>query len=136
MGIELRSFVPRDLLLAPPAAWEVLRFFFPGDDVGIYPEDLSVEDRLFAQALLVAAIDETRAMGVIEGPDETPLVASGWGRVRFIAARVAQAAPPEWFAHAAIEGADASRVHETARGAASARHRARWLAHVRGGPLL
>lgn len=132
----LRRFSPRELVLAPPAAWEVLRFFFPGDMVGLYMEDLSVEDRLFAQGLLVAALDETRSLGTPPGPEETPLVAAGFVRIRAIVARVVARAPGEWFASLPPEGADAARIDEPSRAAVSIRHRAGWLAHVRGGPLL
>lgn len=136
MAHGLRRFSPRELLLAPAAAWEVLRFFFPGDMVGIYPEDLTFEDRLFAQGLLVAALDETRSLGVPPGPGETPLVAAGFVRIRAIAARLVARAPGSWFACVAPEGADAVRIDEPARASVSIRHRAGWLAHVRGGPLL
>jgi hypothetical protein len=136
MSVALRRFSPRDLLFPPASAWEILRFFFPGDVVGIYPEDLSLEDRLFAQALLVAALDETRALGTREAAGEVPLVAAGYIRIRPVAARLVARAPETWFDLAAPEGGDAARIDETARAAVSIRHRAGWLAHVRGGPLL
>jgi len=134
--IGLRSFAPSELLLSPPAAWEVLRFFFPADVVGIYPEDLSFDDRLFAQALLVEALDETRALGAPEGPEGVPLVAAGWVRLHAVAARFAARAPKEWFALGAPDGGDVSRIDEPARAAVSIRYRAGWIAHVRRGPLL
>ena len=136
MPIGLRHFATGELVLPPLAAWEVLRFFFPGDVAGVSPEDLSVDDRLFAQALLVAALDETRALGVIEGPDEVPLVAAGWIRIRPIVARVVARGTGAWFAFEVPADGDAARVHETARAAVSIRYRAAWIAHVRGAPLL
>ena len=136
MPIGLRRFSDREVLLAPQAAWEVLRFFFPADVVGIYPEDLDSRDRAFAQALLVAAIDETRALGAPEGPDGVPLVAAGYVRIRPVAVRVVARGPSEWFSVAVSEGSDGARIDEPARAAVSIRHRAGWLVHVRGGPLL
>jgi hypothetical protein len=136
MAYGIRRFSPRELLLAPPAAWEVLRFFFPGDMVGLYTEDLSVEDRLFAQGLLFAALDETRAHGTSAAPGETPLVAAGFVRIRAIVARVVARSPAAWFSCPPAEGEDEARIDEAARAAVSIRHRAGWLAHVRGGPLL
>lgn len=136
MTTGLRRFPPAELLLPPAAAWEALRFFFPADVVGIYPEDLSFEDRLFAQALLVAALEETRALGVPPGPDETPLVAAGWVRVRPVVARLVARGRAEWFASPVPDGADPVRIDEPARASVSIRHRAGWIAHVHGGPLL
>jgi hypothetical protein len=136
MPTGLRRFLPAELLLAPPQAWEVLRFFFPADVVGIYPEDLTLEDRLFAQGLLVAAVDETRSLGAVPGAGETPLVAAGYVRLRPIAARVVARGRTEWFSCPAPEGADAARIDEPARASVSIRHRAGWISHVRGGPLL
>lgn len=136
MAHGLLRFSPRELLLAPPAAWEILRFFFPGDMVGLYPEDLTIGDRLFAQGLLVAALDETRSLGVPTGEGETPLVAAGFVRIRAIVAGVVARAPGDWFGCPAREGADPSRIDEPARASVSIRHRAGWLAHVHGGPLL
>lgn len=136
MSIGLRRFLPFELLLSPAAAWEVLRFFFPGDVVGVYPEDLGVEERLFAQALLVAALDETRALGTLEETGSVPLVAAGWIRLHPIATRFVSRAPADWFSVAAAPDADATRIVEAARAAVSIRDRAGWMAHVRGGPLL
>jgi hypothetical protein len=136
MTTGLRHFSPFELVLPPLASWEVLRFFFPADVIGIYPEDLSVEDRLFAQGLLVAALDETRSLGAHEGPGEVPLVAAGFIRVRPIVARLVARAPAAWFAVPAPEDDDPARIVEPARARVSIRYRAGWIAHVHGGPLL
>jgi hypothetical protein len=136
MPTGLRRFTPAELLLPPPAAWEALRFFFPADVVGIYPEDLTLEDRLFAQALLVAALDETRSLGPAPGPEETPLVAAGWVRLRPVVARLVGRGRAEWFASPVPEGTDPARIDEPARASVSIRYRAGWIAHVHGGPLL
>ncbi len=136
MTIGLRAFSATELALPPRAAWEVLAFFFPADVVGIYPEDLGVEDRLFAQALLVAALDETRRLGAPEGPDGVPLVAAGWIRVRPVVERFVSRAPASWFEVAPPDGVGAGRIDEVARADVSIRYRAGWIAHVRGGPLL
>ncbi len=136
MTIGLRPFSPREAFLPPDAALEILRFFFPNDVAGICPGDLSFEDRVFAQALLVAAIDETRALGTLEGPDEVPLVAAGYIRIRPIVARMVAASPAAWFRFAVPENADGARIVEAARATVSIRHRAGWIAHVQGCPLL
>ena len=136
MTIGLRPFSPREVILPEDAAWEVLRFFFPNDVVGIYPGDLAFEDRVFAQALLVAAVDETRTLGTLDAPDGVPLVASGYVRIRPIVARVVAAAPAAWFAVAVPVNGDGARIVESARATVSIRHRAGWIAHVHGGPLL
>lgn len=136
MPTGLRRFAPAELTLSPAAAWEALRFFFPADVVGIYPEDLSLEDRCFAQALLVAALDETRSLGPPPAPEATPLVAAGWVRLRPVVARLVARGRAEWFASPVPEGADPARIDEPARASVSIRYRAGWTAHVRGGPLL
>jgi hypothetical protein len=132
----LRPFGRNELVLGPAQGWEVLRFFFPEDVGRIRPEKLSVEDRLFAQALLVAAIDETRRHGPAEHPEEVPLVAAGMIRLLPVARRVAALGTNAWFDVAAPEGCDPARIDEQARADVSTRHRAGWIAHVKGAPLL
>lgn len=136
MPTGLRRFSPAELLLTPSAAWEALRFFFPGDVVGIFPEDLTLDDRLFAQALLVAALDETRSLGAVPAPEETPLVAAGWVRLRPVVAQLVACGRAEWNSVPVPEGAEPVRIVEPARASVSIRYRAGWIAHVRGGPLL
>lgn len=61
----LKHFSPSELVLDHKEAWEILVFFF-GGNAGIEPGQLTDEDRSFAQALLVEAIDKSSAMSWIE----------------------------------------------------------------------
>ena len=132
----LRPFRQNEPVLAPALAWGALRFFFPEDVGRLRPEQLSVKDRLFAQALLVAAIDESRRHGPPEDPKAVILVAAGSIRLVPVARRVATFGAGAWFDVAVPEEGDPARIDEQARADVSTRYRAGWLARVMGAPLL
>src|SRR5690606_33219486 len=64
--IYLRSFSGNELVLDENETRIALKFFFPHD--GAHIDAMAVNDQLrsFAQALLVAGIDATYAMGYVE----------------------------------------------------------------------
>lgn len=61
----LKKFSGDEIVLSNQEAWQVLVFFF-GGNAGISPAALTENDRSFAQALLLEAIDASEAMGFIE----------------------------------------------------------------------
>lgn len=61
---DLQHFSSEELLLTHMEAWQVLVWFFGGNG-GTLPGWLTDEDRSFAQALLVEAIDKSAAVGII-----------------------------------------------------------------------
>jgi hypothetical protein len=63
--MALRKFAPSELALSPMEAWQVLVFFF-GGNAGTTPGWLTDNDRSFAQALLIEAVDASYRMSWIE----------------------------------------------------------------------
>lgn len=61
----LKKFSGDEIVLSNQEAWQVLLFFF-GGNAGISPAALTDNDRSFAQALLLEAIDASEAMSWIE----------------------------------------------------------------------
>ena len=61
----LKKFSGDEIVLSNQEAWQVLVFFFGGNG-GIAPGALTDNDRSFAQALLLEAIDASEAMSWIE----------------------------------------------------------------------
>ncbi len=76
------------------------------------------------------------SLGAVPAPEETPLVAAGWVRLRPVVAQLVACGRAEWFSFPVPEGTDPVRIDEPARASVSIRYRAAWIAHVRGGPLL
>jgi hypothetical protein len=64
MAVELQHFKPDELLLTQMEAWQVLVWFF-GGNASALPGWLTDDDRAFAQALLVEAIDASADIGII-----------------------------------------------------------------------
>ena len=63
MSEKLQHFKPDELLLTRMEAWQVLVWFF-GGNAGTVPSWLTDDDRSFAQALLVEAIDASASVGI------------------------------------------------------------------------
>jgi hypothetical protein len=64
MSAELQHFQSDELLLTQQEAWQVLVWFF-GGNASIVPGWITDDDRSFAQALLVEAIDASADIGII-----------------------------------------------------------------------
>jgi hypothetical protein len=63
--MALKKFEPSELVLTPMEAWQVLVFFF-GGNAGTLPGWLTDNDRSFAQALIIEAVDASYRMSWIE----------------------------------------------------------------------
>ncbi|HEU5115991.1 MAG TPA: hypothetical protein VFT74_04875, partial [Isosphaeraceae bacterium] len=63
--MSLRKFSPSELALTQQQAWQTLVFFFGGNASSV-PGWITDNDRSFAQALLVEAIDKSYAMSWME----------------------------------------------------------------------
>ncbi len=63
--MSLKKFAPSEIVLTPMEAWQVLVFFF-GGNAGALPGWLTDNDRSFAQALLIEAVDASHRMSWIQ----------------------------------------------------------------------
>ena len=112
MGPHLRRFERDEVVLTQDQAFQVLRFFWP--DVSVNPGALTVEDRGFAQALLIEAIDASYRMGFVEAWFRS-LAKMGSGLKAVIKA-FGKAALEHWFKYATrTDIMDDPRIYEIVR---------------------
>src|SRR5215203_5229059 len=62
--MPLRTFSENEVSLTQQDAFSVLRFFWL--EPGLTPQQLTIEDRAFAQGLLLEGIDRSYEMGFVE----------------------------------------------------------------------
>jgi hypothetical protein len=62
--MALKHFAATDIQLSQFDGWTVLRFFWPSFSVS--PANINDNDREFAQAMLIEAIDASKNMGIVE----------------------------------------------------------------------
>lgn len=67
-GPNLRRFTPEEVFLSEEAARNVLSFFFPSQGL---PSQITIEDRAFAQALLIEAIQRSHDMSYVKAIFDT-----------------------------------------------------------------
>lgn len=115
MSARLRRFAPGEVILSGQDAHTVLRFF--SIEPGISPAAMTVDDRAFAQALLVEAIDASYDMGFAEA-----LFRSVFARtpasltaVAGILASFALRAGRNWFQHASATDLSNPTIYESVR---------------------
>ena len=115
MSASLRRFTPAEVVLSGQDAHAVLRFF--SIEPGIAPTSMTDEDRAFAQALLVEAIDASYGMGYAEaifrsffGRAPASLAALGG-----VLATFAYRAASNWFQHASAADLRDPRIYESVR---------------------
>ena len=96
----LKHFSAAEVRLSQADAAAIFRFFWPGREL---PQtELTIEDRAFAQALLVEALDKTYDMGFVEliFRNFYGKVPTSFGEIRSIVKSFAMAAAKHWFRHA------------------------------------
>ncbi|MDG9929450.1 MULTISPECIES: hypothetical protein [unclassified Pseudomonas] len=119
--IYLRSFSGNELVLDENETRIALKFFFPHD--GAHIDAMAVNDQLrsFAQALLVAGIDATYAMGYVEALFSS-LGRSGANAGKLIKGFGKKAAK-HWFKHARASDLMDAKIYESVRVEMSRRFR-------------
>jgi hypothetical protein len=93
---QLKHFSEADgtLLLSQEDAWMILRFFLDGE-VTLAPGALTENDRSFAQALLIEAIDASNAMSWVEALFRSAMKPNA--TVKSIIRSLVKKALKEWF---------------------------------------
>jgi hypothetical protein len=94
--MSLRKFAPSELALSNQQAWQVLVYFFGGNASSV-PGDLTDNDRSFAQALLLEAVDKSYQMSWIETLWKSS--ASPTSSVSGILRSLATKAARDWLSH-------------------------------------
>jgi hypothetical protein len=136
-SIQLQKFSESEILLSQHEAWSVLRFFWPGSSVN--PGNLNNQDRAFAQALLVEAIDRSYEMGYVEILFRNFFgvgVAPSYNAIRKAVKSFAKQAVKHWFKHAKKEDLEDPEIYESIRASLARNFRSVWLTREQGGGLL
>jgi hypothetical protein len=135
MSDRLRRFTAGEVILTGQDAHNVLRFFFT--EPGITPEKLTIEDRAFAQALLVDAIDQSYDMGyaatLFNALGMKP-IASLTG-VAVALANLTARATAHWFKHASADDLKDPQIYENVRLWVKRNWATVWQFRIAGGPL-
>jgi len=128
MSHELKRFSPNEIRLTNEQAWRVLRFFWPA--TSILPGELTEDDRSFAQALLVEAIDSSYRMGYVEHLFwlyvKIPPVALGFNSITDVVKGFAKAALKHWFKHATRADLANPQIYESVRTVLASHFRSAW----------
>lgn len=134
--MALRKFSSSEIVLTQDAAWRVLRFFWP--DLSTSPGALTMEDRAFAQGLLVEAIDASYQMGFVEQLFKSfyMKVPDSYESIREMVKSFGKAALKHWFKHAT--GADLAdpQIYESVRSRIAINFRSIWKIREQTGELI
>jgi len=133
---QLKRFAASEVLLSQHDAWDVLRFFWPNTNVK--PQNLDTDDRGFAQALLVEAIDRSYEMGYVEILFRSFFgagVAPSYGALRKAVKSFVKKAAKHWFKHATAEDLQDPKIYESVRVSLARNFHSVWAIREQGGGL-
>ena len=132
----LRRFAPDEIKLSQQDAFCILRFF--RFEPGRAPGSLTVEDRGFAQALLVEAIDRSYDLAFAElmFRSSSGDVPADFASVRPIVRQFARGAASHWFRHATVYDLARPEIYESVRSMIACDFRTAWAARAQRGQLV
>jgi hypothetical protein len=110
--MPLRRFTANEVRLDNQKAFDVLRFFFQ-HNTSINISQITIEDRAFAQALLVEAVDASFQMGFIESIFTNAMSLSP--SVKDIIKDLLRYAAQSWFRHATGQDISDPKIYESVR---------------------
>lgn len=133
--MELKHFNESEVKLSQHDAFAVLRFFWL--EPGVAPQQLTLQDRAFAQALLVEAIDRSYDMGYVEIIFRTfyGKIPTSFAAIRDLVKSFAKAAAKHWFEHATGKDLQDPKIYESVRRTLAANFRSVWQIRVQTGEL-
>jgi hypothetical protein len=110
--MPLRRFTASEVRLDNQQAFDVLRFFFQ-HNTSINISQITIEDRAFAQALLVEAVDASFQMGFVESIFRSAM--SLTPSVKDIIKGLLKYAAKSWFRHATGRDMSDPKIYESVR---------------------
>jgi hypothetical protein len=110
--MPLRRFTASEVRLDNQKAFDVLRFFFQ-HNTSINISQITIEDRAFAQALLVEAVDASFQMGFIESIFTSAMSLSP--SVKDIIKDLLKYAAQSWFRHATGRDMSDPQIYDSVR---------------------
>jgi hypothetical protein len=133
--MELKHFSGSEVKLDQHDAFAILRFFWL--EPGMEPSQLTVEDRAFAQALLVEAIDKSYDMSFVEllFKNFYGKVPSSFEAVRDLVKSFAKEAAKRWFQHATGKDLENPQIYESVRATLARNFRSVWQIRLQTGEL-
>jgi len=123
----LKKFGPEELVLSHMEAWEVLVFFF-GGNAGVKPGWLNDNDRSFAQALLIEAIEASSAMSWIETLWKSSVKPNA--SVKGIIKALAKKAAKDWFKKATKGDLEDPEIYQSVKSSLTRNWRSAWEIRV------
>jgi hypothetical protein len=110
--MPLRRFQANEVRLDAQQAFDILRFFFQ-HNTSINLSQITIEDRAFAQALLVEAVDASFHMGFIESIFSSAM--SLTPSVRDIVKDLLKYAAQSWFRYATGQNLSDPQIYDSVR---------------------
>jgi hypothetical protein len=135
--VALLKFSPDEIKLSQQDAFRILRFFLL--EPGVLPQQLSAEDRGFAQALLVEAIDRSYDMGFVEILFKSFFmkIPTDFKAIQDMVKEFSKQAAKHWFKHATGADLRDPRIYESVRTSVARNFRTVWSTRVQTGePVL
>lgn len=123
----LKKFSGSDIVLSNQEAWQVLVFFF-GGNASISPGALTDNDRSFAQALLLEAIDASEDMSWIEALFRSAMKLRP--DVKDILKSMAKQFVKTWFKHATKGDLEDPTIYEAVKSSLTRNWRSAWAIRV------
>lgn len=135
--MALMRFSADQVKVSQHDAFRILRFFWL--EPGVVPGQLTPDDRGFAQALLVEAIDMSYDMGFIEilFKNFYMKVPTDFKDIQEMVKSFCKEAVKHWFKHATGTDLENPRIYESVRSSVARNFRSAWLTRVQTGePVL
>lgn len=132
--LGLRHFAKGEIYLSGDEAASVLRFFFPNDQL---PGPLTDEDRGFAQALLLEAVDKSYAMSFVQDIYDVfyGKVPTGFDTIKDMLKDFAKKAAKTWFDHATGKDLQDPKIYNAVKVSLTANFRSVWAIRLQTGEL-
>lgn len=132
---ELRHFTSDEITVDQEQAFRLLKFFWL--EPGVVPGSLTIDDRAFAQGLLLEAIDRSYAMGYVETIFKHFFmkVPTNFKDVEEIVKSFAKAAVKQWFKHATGKDLEDPKIYESVRATIANSFYSAWKIRLQTGEL-
>ena len=135
-AVGLRHFNKDEVFVTGEEAGKILRFFFRQDQLleGQAPND---DDRAFAQALLLEAVDKSYAMSFVQDIYDVfyGKVPTGFDAIKDMLKDFAKKAAKTWFDHATGKDLENPKIYNAVKVAITANFRSVWVIRLQTGEL-
>jgi hypothetical protein len=128
--MSLRKFKPSEIVLSDQEAWQVLVFFF-GGNASTQPSWLNDNDRSFAQALLLEAVDASSRVSWIEALWKA--TAKPGASIKSILAKLALKAAKDWLQSCKPSDLTEARIYLMVKNQLTLNWRSAWQIRIETG---